>query len=75
MLPSMMTRNAFEDVSNAFTVVELPTDVQTPIHTRSLRHSFLGWLTGYAIGWLMDHEKRGAEAFVGLVGFVPPRRS
>ena len=55
--------------------MELPTDVQTPIHKRSLRHSFHGWFTGYAVGWLMDHEKRDAEAFVGLVGFMPPRQS
>ena len=72
MLPSMMTRNAFEDVSNAFTVVELPTDVQHRF-TRDPQ-AFVGF-TGYAIGWLMDHEKRGAEVFVGLVGFMPPRRS
>jgi hypothetical protein len=36
---------------------------------------FLGWFTGSAVGWLMDHEQRGAGAFVGLVGFMPPRRS
>jgi hypothetical protein len=36
---------------------------------------FLGWFTGSAVGWLVDHEQRGAGAFVGLVGFMPPRRS
>lgn len=31
---------AFEGVSNTTAVVGLPTDAQTPTHTRSLRHSF-----------------------------------
>jgi hypothetical protein len=29
---------------------------------------FLGWFTGYAVGWLIEYDKRGAGAFVGLVG-------
>jgi hypothetical protein len=32
-------QTAFEEVSNALPLVELPTDAQTPTHTRCLRHS------------------------------------
>jgi hypothetical protein len=63
---------AFGEVSNALAVVELPTDAQTPTHTRTLRHSFFQTIGATREALITAHSSHQLSSFWLLFSFFLP---